>query len=136
MHPILDLMRRRIVVLDGAMGTMIQTYGLDEAGFRGERFADWGHELRGASDVLCLTQPDIIREIHRSFLDAGADVVETNTFNAQAISLADYGLEDLVYEINVAGARLARSRSKLLTDAPPRVGSCLAVRHTRFAIQW
>lgn len=113
-------MKRRIVVLDGAMGTMIQTYGLDESGFRGKRFADWGHELRGASDVLCLTQPDVIRQIHASFIDAGADVIETNTFNAQAISLSDYGLEDLTHEINVAGARLVRDAIDAAGDGKQR----------------
>jgi 5-methyltetrahydrofolate--homocysteine methyltransferase len=119
-HPLLDLMRERVLILDGAMGTMIQTYGFGEAEFRGERFAQWDHELRGASDVLCLTQPDAIREIHAAFVAAGADVIETNTFNAQAISLADYGLEDLTYDINVAAARLVREAIDAAPDSRPR----------------
>jgi len=118
-HPFLELLRERVLILDGAMGTMIQTYGLEEKDFRGERFADWNHELRGASDVLCLTQPKIIREIHAGFIEAGADVVETNTFNAQAISLADYGLEDLAYEINVEAARLVREAIDASADGRP-----------------
>ncbi|MEW6280172.1 MAG: methionine synthase [Candidatus Eremiobacterota bacterium] len=103
-----SLFHERILVLDGAMGTMIQRYGLDEADFRGERFADWPHSVKGNSDLLCLTQPDIIRAIHLEYLDAGADLIETNTFSAQAISLADYHMEELAYEINVAAARIAR----------------------------
>jgi 5-methyltetrahydrofolate--homocysteine methyltransferase len=102
------LLARRILVLDGAMGTMIQTYGLGEREYRGERFADWPRELRGHSDLLTLTQPDIIRAIHSAYLEAGADIVETNSFTSNAMSLADYGMEDLVYELNHAAARLAR----------------------------
>ena len=102
------LLRRRIVVLDGAMGTMIQAEGLDEEGFRGTRFRDWPGDLKGNNDLLVLTQPDIVRDIHRAFFAAGADIVETNTFNASAPSQADYGTEELVYELNREGARLAR----------------------------
>ena len=102
------LLRRRIVVLDGAMGTMIQAEGLDEEGFRGTRFRDWPGDLKGNYDLLVLTQPDIVRDIHRAFFAAGADIVETNTFSASAASQADYGTEDLVYELNHEGARLAR----------------------------
>ena len=100
--------RERILILDGAMGTMIQRYKLDEAGYRGERFKDFRRDLKGNNDLLVLSQPRIIREIHDAYLQAGADIVETNTFNAQAISQSDYGLEDIAYEINVAAARLAR----------------------------
>ena len=100
--------RERILVLDGAMGTMIQRHKLDEDGYRGERFKDFNRDLKGNNDLLVLTQPDIIRDIHSTYMDAGADIVETNTFNAQAISQADYGLEDLSYELNVAATRLAR----------------------------
>jgi 5-methyltetrahydrofolate--homocysteine methyltransferase len=103
------LLAQRILVLDGAMGTMIQTYGLGERDYRGERFADWPRELRGHSDLLTLTQPDIIRAIHSAYLEAGADIVETNSFTSNATSLADYGMEDMVYELNQAAARLARS---------------------------
>ena len=82
-------MRERILVLDGAMGTMVQRHGLEEAHYRGDRFKDWPSDLKGNNDLLSLTQPDIIRGIHREYLDAGADLIETNTFNAQAISMAD-----------------------------------------------
>ncbi len=99
---------RRIAVIDGAMGTMIQREGLDETAYRGERFRNHPRDLKGANDLLVLTQPAIIEKIHRQYLEAGADILETNTFNAQAISLADYGLEPLAYELNVAAARLAR----------------------------
>ena len=88
------LLARRILVLDGAMGTMIQTYGLGEREYRGERFADWPRELRGHSDLLTLTQPGIIRAIHSAYLEAGADIVETNSFTSNAMSLADYGMEE------------------------------------------
>jgi 5-methyltetrahydrofolate--homocysteine methyltransferase len=102
------LLATRILVLDGAMGTMIQTYGLGEREYRGERFADWPRDLRGHSDLLTLTQPDIIRAIHSAYLEAGADIIETNSFTSNAMSLADYGMESMVYELNRAAARLAR----------------------------
>ncbi len=103
-----DALSRRILILDGAMGTMIQRRKLDEADYRGARFADWPADLRGANDLLCLTRPDVIRDIHQEYLHAGADLIETNTFNAQAVSLEDYGLQALSYELNVAATRLAR----------------------------
>jgi 5-methyltetrahydrofolate--homocysteine methyltransferase len=99
---------KRILVLDGAMGTMIQRFRLSEADFRGDRFADHRLELKGNSDVLVLTRPDVILDIHRQYLEAGADLIETNTFSSQAISQADYALEPFSYELNVVGARLAR----------------------------
>ena len=99
---------RRILVLDGAMGTMIQTYGLTEADYRGERFADWKVDLKGNNDLLTLTRPDIVRAIHEAYLEAGADIVETNSFNSTTISQADYGAEGLVYELNRRSAELAR----------------------------
>ena len=102
------LFARRIAVIDGAMGTMIQREGLDEAAYRGDRFRSHPKDLKGANDLLVLTQPEIVEKIHREYLEAGADIVETNTFNAQAISLADYGLVPLAYEVNAAAARLAR----------------------------
>jgi 5-methyltetrahydrofolate--homocysteine methyltransferase len=102
------LLARRILVLDGAMGTMIQSYQLAEKDYRGERFAGWPRDLRGNNDLLSLTQPAIIRAIHKAYLEAGADVLETNSFNSTAISMADYGMEELVYELNHASARLAR----------------------------
>ena len=98
----------RIVLLDGAMGTMIQGYGLGEDDYRGERFADWGRDLKGNNDLLSITRPAVIRDIHTKFLEAGADVIETNTFNANAPSMSDYGMESMVAELNLAAARLAR----------------------------
>ncbi len=115
-----EALEARILVLDGAMGTMIQDYELGEADYRGERFADWPTELRGNNDLLSLTQPDIVRAIHTAFLDAGADIVETNTFNSTAISQADYGMEELVYELNLASARLAREAAERATASSPR----------------
>ncbi len=103
-----QLLEERILILDGAMGTMIQRYKLDEAGYRGERFKDWPCDLKGNNDLLSLTQPQIIRDIHKAYLDAGADIIETNTFNSTAISLADYQQQDMVYELNYAAAKLAR----------------------------
>lgn len=103
-----DILNKRILVIDGAMGTMIQRYKLTEADYRGERFKDYPSDLKGNNDLLVLTQPQIVKEIHREYLDAGADILETNTFNAQAISLADYDMQSLSYEMNVAAARLAR----------------------------
>src|SRR5438132_2239498 len=108
MTKLLQQLQRRILILDGAMGTMIQRYKLDEAAYRGSRFAAHPRDLKGAADVLSLTQPHVIEEIHNAYLEAGADIIETNTFNAQAISMADYGLEPQVYEMNVAAAQLAR----------------------------
>jgi len=103
-----DLLSRRILILDGAMGTMIQRHNPSEADFRGERFAAHGKDLRGNNDLLCLTRPELIRGIHADYLEAGADILTSNTFNATAISQADYGLEAIVHELNLAGARLAR----------------------------
>jgi 5-methyltetrahydrofolate--homocysteine methyltransferase len=104
-----DILRERIVILDGAMGTVIQQYRLDEAQFRGERFQNWtGKDLKGNNELLNLTQPRIIEEIHQRYFEAGADIVETNTFNGQRISLADYGMESLAYELSRAGAECAR----------------------------
>jgi methionine synthase I (cobalamin-dependent) len=112
---------RRILVLDGAMGTMIQRHKLSEADYRGSRFADWPHDLQGNNDLLVLTQPDIIRDIHRAYLDAGADLIETNTFNAQTISMADYHMESLSREMNLAAARLAREAADAVsTPERPR----------------
>ncbi len=109
----------RILVLDGAMGTMIQRHGLDERAYRGERFADWPRDVKGNNDLLVLTQPEIIGAIHDSYFDAGADIVETNTFNSTRIAMADYGMEELAREMNVAGARLAREAADRGTGAEP-----------------
>lgn len=99
----------RIMLLDGAMGTMIQRYSLNEEDYRGERFKDWKSDLKGNNDLLILTQPKIIRDIHSAYLEAGSDIIETNTFNSTAISMTDYGMQSLAYELNVEGARLART---------------------------
>ncbi|MDF3043773.1 MAG: metH [Ornithinibacter sp.] len=109
----------RVLVLDGAMGTMIQSYGLAEADYRGERFADHPSEQQGNNDLLSLSRPEIVREIHHAYLEAGADLLETNTFNAQRISLADYGMEGLAYELNVAAASLARAECDAMTRRTP-----------------
>ncbi len=101
--------RDRILIIDGAMGTMIQREKLDEAGYRGQRFKDWHRDVKGNNDLLALSQPKIIRKIHEEYLAAGADILETNTFNAQVISMADYGMEELSYEINLESARIARA---------------------------
>jgi 5-methyltetrahydrofolate--homocysteine methyltransferase len=106
---LLDALSQRILLLDGAMGTMIQRYKLSEAEYRGARFADWKSDLRGNNDLLTLTRPEVIREIHGEYLEAGADILETNTFNSTSISMADYHMESLAYELNLEGARLARS---------------------------
>jgi len=103
-----EALQQRILLLDGAMGTMIQGYGLSEEDYRGDRFSDWQSDLRGNNDLLSLTRPQVIQDIHRQFLEAGADIVETNTFNANAPSMGDYGMESLVPELNLAAARLAR----------------------------
>ncbi|MDU3078048.1 MAG: homocysteine S-methyltransferase family protein, partial [Mixta calida] len=100
---------QRIMVLDGGMGTMIQSYRLEEKDYRGERFADWPSDLKGNNDLLVLTQPDIIRAIHNAYLEAGADILETNTFNATTVAMADYHMESLSAEINYEAAKLARA---------------------------
>ncbi len=110
---------RRILILDGAMGTMIQSYGLDEATYRGARFADHPSDLKGNNDVLSLTQPDIISEIHHKYLAAGADIIGTNTFTATSVSQADYRLEPFVYEMHVASAQLARAAADEFTTQNP-----------------
>src|SRR5574340_549928 len=103
------LLRQRIVVIDGAMGTMIQRLGLSEADFRGARFADHPKDLRGNGDLLCLTRPDVVRSIHDAYLAAGADIIETNAFGATSVAQADYGLAAFAREINGAAARIARA---------------------------
>ncbi|MFN2201514.1 MAG: methionine synthase [Caldilineaceae bacterium] len=114
-----ELAKQRILLLDGAMGTMVQRLGLEEADFRGERFADHPKSLQGNNDLLSLTQPDAIAEIHREYLQAGADLIETNTFNANAISQSDYGTQDFAYEMNVAAARIACGAAEQFTAQTP-----------------
>src|SRR5947208_485669 len=101
-------LQNRILVIDGAMGTMIQRHQLTEEDYRGQRFKDWNSSLKGCHDLLCITRPDVIKQIHLDYLYAGADIIETNTFNAQRISLADYHLENLSYEINFEAAKIAK----------------------------
>ena len=121
------LMRERILVLDGAMGTLIQGYELGEQEFRGQRFADHPSDLRGANDLLALTQPKVVAEIHARYLGAGADIIETNTFNANAVSLADYGLQAHAEEMNRAAAALARRAADIAetSDRPRFVAGAL-----------
>src|SRR5205809_912906 len=114
-----QLLRERIVIIDGAMGTMIQRYPLDERAFRGDRFKDYPQDLKGHNDLLSLTQPQIIQEIHRQYLEAGADIIETNTFSCNAVSLADYKMEALAYELSVAGAKNARAAVEVVEKAQP-----------------
>ncbi|HAC68698.1 MAG TPA: methionine synthase, partial [Pseudomonas sp.] len=110
---------QRVLILDGGMGTMIQSYRLEEADYRGERFADWPSDVKGNNDLLLLTQPKIIAEIEKAYLDAGADILETNTFNATRVSQADYGMEEITYELNLAGARVAREVADAKTLETP-----------------
>src|SRR6187200_1953131 len=113
------LLSKRILVLDGAMGTMVQRHKPTEADFRGERFRDHPKELRGDNDLLVLTRPDIIGAIHRQYLEAGADIIETNTFSGTSVAQADYGLEAFVYELNREGAKLARAAADEWTAKTP-----------------
>jgi len=114
-----DLLKDRILILDGAMGTMIQSYNLTEADYRGDRFKDYDSDLQGNNDLLSLTQPQIIKEIHSDFLEAGSDIIETNTFNGTSISQADYQMEDLAYELNKVSAENAREVAERFTDENP-----------------
>lgn len=118
-HRLADLMRERILILDGAMGTMIQRYRLGESDYRGTRFHDWPSDLKGNNDLLALTKPEVIREIHEQYLEAGADILETNTFNGNRLSQADYGLQDYTVEIVLAAARLARDCADRFTAKTP-----------------
>src|SRR5262249_35592691 len=116
-----ELLQKRIVVFDGAMGTMIQRYRLSEADYRGTRFADHPQDLKGNPNILCITRPDVITGIHEAYLESGADIIETNTFGATRIVLSEYKLDDLAYEVNVAAARLARAAADAaIAKAPDR----------------
>jgi 5-methyltetrahydrofolate--homocysteine methyltransferase len=119
MKTIQDVLKERILIIDGAMGTMIQRHKLEEKDYRGEQFKDWATDLKGNNDLLCLTQPAIIEGIHREYLEAGADIIETNTFNAQRISMADYRMEEVAYDINKAAATIAKRAAKEYTDRNP-----------------
>jgi 5-methyltetrahydrofolate--homocysteine methyltransferase len=109
-----EILNRRVMILDGAMGTMIQAHKLDEKAFRGAQFAAHSRDLRGCNDVLCITQSDLITAIHVQYFEAGADIVETNTFNSTSVSMADYKLEDHAYALNVAGARAAKKAVEIV----------------------
>lgn len=112
MRTIQDCLKERILIIDGAMGTMIQRHKLKEADYRGERFKDWHCDVKGNNDLLNITRPDIIIDIHRQYLEAGADIIETNTFSSTAIAMADYGMQSLAYELNVAAGNCAREAVK------------------------
>ena len=114
-----QILKERIMIIDGAMGTMIQKYKLSEEDYRGDRFANWEHSLKGNNDLLVITQPEIIYTIHKQFLEAGADILETNTFSANVISMADYHMESLVWELNVEATKLARRAADEYTAANP-----------------
>jgi len=116
---ITSILKRRIMVIDGAMGTMIQRHPLEEADFRGERFKDHSHPLKGNNDLLSITRPDIIKDIHRQYFEAGADIAETNTFSGTRIAQADYHLEDIIYDLNYQSARIAREVADEMTAKEP-----------------
>ena len=119
MATIQDLVQERILILDGALGTMIQKYNLTEEEFRGDRFVEQPGQMKGNNDILCLTAPHIVHDIHRKYLEAGADIIETNSFNAQRISMADYQVEDYCREINLAAAKIAREIADEYTAKNP-----------------
>ncbi|WP_420602675.1 homocysteine S-methyltransferase family protein [Flagellimonas sp.] len=119
MKRIEEILQERILVLDGAMGTMLQRYKFEEEDFRGERFKDWEHPLKGNNDLLSLTQPKAIAEVHRKYFEAGVDIVETNTFSGTTIAMADYYMEDLVYELNYESARIAKEVANEFTAKEP-----------------
>jgi 5-methyltetrahydrofolate--homocysteine methyltransferase len=118
--PLTAALRNRILILDGAMGTMIQQLRLSEADYRGTRFADWAHDLTGNNDLLSITQPEKIEQIHEAYLAAGCDIIETNTFNSTRISQADYHLGDIAHELNLQSARLARQAADVYTAKTPQ----------------
>src|SRR5690606_2187660 len=119
MSKIEDLLSQKILILDGAMGTMLQEYKFSEKDFRGEAYADWPVPLQGNNDLLSLTQPEAIAEVHRKYFEAGADIVETNTFSGTTIGMADYHMEDLEYELNFESAKIAKQVADEFTKANP-----------------
>ena len=126
-------LEKRILIIDGAMGTMIQRYKLQEADYRGERFKDWHTDVKGNNDLLSITQPQIIEEIHRQYLAAGADIIETNTFSSTTIAQADYDMQSLAYELNVASAKCARNAIEKFLSSPEgrRQNGCMGGRGNR-----
>ena len=121
LHELLD---QRILVIDGSMGALILSHGLTERDYRGERFADHAIDLKNANDLLCLSRPDFVEQIHREYIDAGADIIETNTFNANTISLEEFGLADLTGEINRRAGELARASVLRAEDDDGRIRFC------------
>lgn len=119
MKTIQDCLKERILIIDGAMGTMIQRHKLSEEDYRGERFKDWPSDVKGNNDLLSITQPEIIEGIHKEYLEAGADIIETNTFSSTVIAMADYGMESLAYELNFASAKVARKAADEYTAMNP-----------------
>lgn len=119
MKTLQDCLKERILIIDGAMGTMIQRYKLQEKEYRGERFKDWHTDVKGNNDLLSITQPQIIEEIHKQYLEAGADIIETNTFSSTSIAQADYDMQSLAYELNVASAKCARNAADEYTAKDP-----------------
>ena len=124
-NKIKNLFKHKILVLDGAMGTMVQSYNLEESDFRGERFKHHPNDLKGNNDILCLTKPNIVADIHKAYFDSGCDIVETNTFNANKISQLDYGMEDYSYELNYEAAKIARNTAKSYSDKPRFVAGAI-----------
>ncbi|MEO5995453.1 MAG: homocysteine S-methyltransferase family protein [Chitinophagaceae bacterium] len=119
MKTIQDCLKERILIIDGAMGTMIQRHKLQEADYRGERFKDWPSDVKGNNDLLSITKPEVIEGIHKEYLEAGADIIETNTFSSTVIAMADYGMESLAYELNFASAKVARKAADEYTAKNP-----------------
>jgi len=125
MKKIKEIFKRKILVIDGAMGTMVQSYNLEEQDFRGSQFKNHKSDIKGNNEVLSLTRPDIISEIHKSYLDAGADIIETNTFSANSISQKDYNLESFSYDLNKASAKIAKFQATKYTDTPRFVAGAI-----------
>ena len=126
--PIQECLNERILIIDGAMGTMIQQYKLQEKDYRGEKFKDWHKDVKGNNDLLSLTQPQIIQAIHKAYLEAGADIIETNTFSSTSIAQADYDMQSLAYDLNVAAAKCARKAIDEFLSSPLSVGEGTGVR--------
>ena len=125
MEKIKDIFKKKILIIDGAMGTMVQSYKLNESDFRGDRFKKHSDDLQGNNEILSLTRPDVISEIHRSYLEAGADIIETNTFSANSISQKDYNLEDFSYELNKASAEIAKIETQQFSNSPKYVAGAI-----------
>src|SRR3954470_24210202 len=122
MTSIREELEKRILIIDGAMGTMIQQYKLEEKDYRGKRFEDWHKDLKGNNDLLSITQPQIIKTIHKEYLKAGADIIETNTFSATTIAMADYEMQSLAYELNFESAKIAKEAVKEFLASPEGKG--------------